>query len=265
MQSNKVLDFANFISYPKSGWHKVISKDVTIFFHTDPIPDRDNPSHRHNDLTSFVFYFRGEPILVDIGRFNYNYNHLIGSYGFSAKAHNCITIDDFGPSAGVNNRRIPDFYRSSKVQIKHLITSDQFQFEVSHNGYCRIFGDKIFHNRKFILSEKKLVIIDELKGFKKHNICTYFHWYPMLKLIKSDQMLFSVLSRKDNHFNGIFKYIRGLGNKSEIKSSLLFDNYDGLGCYFPNYGTKRRSYSLVFKQNEKLPIINKFNLEWGIK
>ena len=85
MRNSKDKNFATLISFPKSGWHRVNSNDITLFFHTNPVPEEDNPSHRHNDLTSFVLYYKGRPILIDIGRFNYNVDHSIGAYGlFSA-------------------------------------------------------------------------------------------------------------------------------------------------------------------------------------
>ena len=97
--------FANFTSYPNSGWHRVDSKDIVIFFHTDPIPQKDNPSHRHSDLISFVFYYRGRAIFVDVGRFSYNNNQL-GNYGYSAIAHNSLTIDKYEPQALIKNRKL---------------------------------------------------------------------------------------------------------------------------------------------------------------
>ena len=86
--------FGEFNTFPESGWHKFTSENITIFFHTETISLKDYPSHRHSDLTSFVFYFKNLPILVDTGRFNYISNDPLGSHGFTAKAHNSILIDE---------------------------------------------------------------------------------------------------------------------------------------------------------------------------
>ena len=264
MRTYKDKNIATFISFPKSGWHRVNSKDITLFFHTNPVPEKDNPSHRHNDLTSFVLYYKGRPILIDIGRFNYNVNHSIGSYGCSAKAHNCITIDEFGPQAGITNRRLPDFYRSSKVTTDYSINSDQFVFKIEHSGFCRLFGDPIIHKRIFKLSSGSFSIEDELNGKKRHHIDTYFHWDSDLSLKKVEDGNFIVKDIINKQFKGVFQYENIKRHSENFQSRLFNDCPDGFGCYFPNYGLKKKITSLVFSQYEKLPIINKYSLEWKV-
>ena len=238
------------------------SEDVMLFFHTDPIPKKDNPSHRHNDLTSFLLYYKGKPVLIDVGRFSYNIDDSIASYGYSAKAHNCLTVDELGPQAGINNRRLPDFYRSSRVITQYSLDSSQFKFEIEHDGFSRLFGDPIIHKRVFILSKGCFSIEDELNGKKKHHINTYFHWSPKIKIIKNDDRNFRVNSLKDNQFEGLFHYKCDGLSDDNFQSTLINDN-NSMGCYFPNYGKKEKITTLYFSQNLKLPIVNKYILEWN--
>ena len=264
MRTYKDKNIATFISFPKSGWHRVNSKDITLFFHTNPVPEEDNPSHRHNDLTSFVLYYKGRPILIDIGRFNYNVNHSIGSYGCSAKAHNCITIDEFGPQAGITNRRLPGFYRSSKVTTDYSIDSKRFEFIIKHNGFSRIFGDSVKHTRIFNLSSGHFSIKDKLMGKKNHKIKTYFHWGSDLRLKKNDKQGFKINDLIGKGFEGFF-YSQSEGTINEkFQSNLINNNNNGMGYFFPNYGIKEEITTLVFSQDERLPIVNKFSLEWKI-
>jgi len=261
MQKTKSNNFADFISYPDSGWYRVNSNDVIIFFHVDAIPKKDNPSHRHGDLTSFVLYFKGQPILVDPGRYNYCIGDPIGCYGYSARAHNSLTVDKLEPQAGINNRRFPDFYRSSNVITNYSICPDQFQFEVEHNGFCRLFGDSIVHNRIFKLSNGHFRVIDKLKGKNKHKINTYFQWGPNLTLTENDYDGFDVNSHNKQLFKGIFKY-KTLLTFDDIK--LDINNSNGMGLYFPNYGVKEKIVSMNFSQKVKLPINNEYSLRWKV-
>ena len=239
------------------------SKDITLFFHTDSVPKKDNPSHRHNDLTSFVLYYKGKPIIIDIGRFNYSIDDPIGSYGYSAKAHNCLTVDKLGPQAGINNRRLPDFYRSSKVTTDYSIDSKQFEFIIEHNGFCRIFGDPVKHTRTFKLCNGCFSLEDKLMGKKNHKIKTLFHWNHDLRLIKNDEGSFKVDNLNDQQFEGLFRCQNDGIYEGNFQSTLIKNNNNGMGYYFPNYGIKEEITTLVFSQDEKLPIVNKYSFEWN--
>ena len=88
-------------------------------------------------------YYKSKPILIDVGRLSYNDSP--GQYGYSAQAHNSITIDDFEAQAGINNRRLPDFYRKSIVNTDYFVDEEKFILTIEHNGFQRLFGDPITH------------------------------------------------------------------------------------------------------------------------
>jgi len=214
-------------------------------------------------LLSFVLYYKSKPILTDIGRFNYNITDEIGTYGYSAKAHNSLTIDGLDPQAGINNRKLPDFYRSSKVTTDYSIDSKWFEFIIEHNGFCRLFSEPVKHKRTFKLSNGYFSLEDNLRGKKKHQVNTYFHWAPGLNIENNNNGSFMVSTtikqvNKEFHFSKIT-------NGYETSQSKLFNaNSSGLGWSFPNYGLKEKINSLGFFQQAKLPIINKYTLEWNL-
>ena len=250
----------NITSYPKSGWHRLDSKKVTLFLHTDSIPIKDNPSHRHSDLLSFVFYFNSKPIFIDVGRLNYDSNDLLGSYSYTAKAHNSMTIDQFDPQAGINNRKIPDFYRSSNVLTNYKLDSDKFEFIIQHNGFNRIFNSKIHHQRKFKLFNDSFIIEDRLLGKKSHIIDTYFHFDPNIILSKNEENSYTIKNRKENIFFNFSDNNNGLTKSNSI---IVNSSSSGLGWNFPNYNIKEKTNSLVYSQKEQLPITNIYTLKWN--
>jgi len=244
-------------SFPKSYWHRVDADDATIFFHTEQISKKDNPSHRHCDLTSFVFYWKGQPVLIDPGRYNYRTDDPLGIYGVSAKAHNSLVIDGLEPQAGVNTRRLPGFYRSSKVQVRDDCDAAEFIFKIKHNGFCRLFGDPIKHTRCFGLSDVRFWMEDRLDGIKMHEIETYFHWNQKIKLdrVNKDSVLFNV-TMDSKQFEGMFRYNEIQGDNALLQSDLI------QGWCFPEYGLKEQITTLIFSEKVKLPIIRRYTLEW---
>lgn len=60
--------------------------------------------HNHNDVGSFLFFLRGEPLLVDIGRTEYTKftfsEHRYENWQLTSLAHNLPSIDGVGQGAG---------------------------------------------------------------------------------------------------------------------------------------------------------------------
>jgi len=256
-----------FSSFPKSYWHRVNFNDATIFFHTEQLSIKANPSHRHCDLTSFVFYWKGQPILIDPGRYNYRTDDPLGIYGISAKAHNSLVIDGLEPQAGVNTRRLPGFYRSSRVQVRNDCDAEEFIFEIKHSGFCRLFGDPIKHTRHFSLSDEYLWVEDRIYGKNVHELETYFQWSPKIKLnrIHEDSNLFNVIT--DNKwFKGTFRYNQIQKDDGLLQSDLIQGqgNSNIAGWCFPEYGLKEEATTLIFSEKVKLPVIRRYRLEWKV-
>lgn len=259
---SKINSSFKILSYPESGWHRVDSDIVTIFFHTDPIPNKDNPSHRHSDLLSFVFYYKTEPIFIDVGRLNYNLNDSLGEYGYSGRAHNSVVIDGFEAQAGINNRKFPDFYRHSHVSTEYNLDSEIFEFIIRHNGFCRLYGKKIKHTRSFSLSNEHFIIEDNLTGGNVHEIKTYFHCAPNLGLSKISDENYLICTKNTNSQQNKFQFSYNNNLSKKFDSEVFKGKSDGLGWHFPAYNKKEKISSLVFSQNINLPIINTFTLKW---
>ena len=257
----------NLLNFSNSSWHRVDYKDLTVFFHAEQLPKKDNPSHRHCDLTSFVLYWKGQPILIDTGRFNYIIDDSLGNYGVSARAHNSLTINTLEPQAGVNTTRLPGFYRSSKVNTRNNNDNDEFKFELEHNGFRRLFGDAIMHTRAFSISDGIFTMEDRIDGKKNHHIDTYFHWSPEIKVIKNeDNSSFFIESSDNQRFKGLFSYNHMQKNDRILKQDLVKTriNANGTGWYSPIYGLKQKTTTLNFFQEVKLPVINRYSLEWEV-
>lgn len=263
LENCKVFEDNSFQGFSESGWFRLDFGAVTMFWHIEPMGSPIFPTHSHCDTGSFVLYLNGEQLLIDIGRFSY-LNNAEGFYGISASAHNQITVDGMDPFIYNHWPRYPDFYRIVKPVYHYEWTDSGFQFYLRHEGFGRIFGDKIIFERTFNISKNQIIIHDNISGGKTHDVTTYFHWAPNINLAHPD----------DN----CSIEIKGLNTVSlvtfSVKSdcSKIFDKKISInravegnvfsGWYYPSYGRKEKATTLVFSEIGKLPMKNTYILSW---
>ena len=207
-------------------------------------------------------YYKSKPILIDVGRLSYNDSP--GQYGYSAHAHNSITIDDFEAQAGINNRRLPDFYRKSIVNTDYFVDEEKFILTIEHNGFQRLFGDPITHKRIFTLSKTYFKIEDQLLGMKKHKLKTFFHLAPGMSIIQNEDSSLSIDHNKIKNYKSILRLETKCSEFESSKIEIHRGSSLGYGWYFPNYGIKEAITTLIYSQDINLPMTNYFKLEWEV-
>jgi len=207
-------------------------------------------------------YYKSKPILIDVGRLSYN--NPTGQYGYSAQAHNSITIDDFEAQAGINNRKLPDFYRTSIVDTDYFVDEEKFILTIEHNGFQRLFGDPIAHKRIFTLSNTYFKIEDQLLGKKKHKLKTFFHWAPGMSIIQNEDSSLSIDYNNIKNHKSILRLETKSSEFESSKTEIYHGSSSGYGWHFPNYGIKEAITTLIYSQDINLPMTNYFKLEWEV-
>lgn len=149
----------------------MVTKDETnyLLFKCGPL----GGGHGHDDLLHFDYTFKGQDILIDAGRYTYDWNK--GRLPFKeAKAHNTIIVD------GKNFNQHTDPWNSLKTATpfnqKYVQKEDVSYFEGGHLGYFDL-SDPVIVNRKLLhFKEGYTLISDEYFCQKEHEITTRFHF-----------------------------------------------------------------------------------------
>jgi hypothetical protein len=261
---NGVFGRRSFQSYEESGWFRLDYENITIFWHVEPAGTPLFPSHGHCDTGSFVMFIAGEQLLIDPGRSSYVDNNE-GRYGITATAHNQVTIDGYDPFLYHNRNRYPEFYIKSKPEVNYKWNNESFELTLRHDGFGRIVGDSIKFERAFKVCKESLTIQDKLFGNKKHYVRTHFHWAPGLEIYETEGV---------NCFE-----ISGEKLSKQVEISISVDNVPIDGSmiggnnnisykvkndwFYPRYGVKEESKTLIYCNHMKFPLINNYTLSWS--
>jgi len=261
---NGIFGKRSFQSYRESGWYRLDYDKITIFWHVEPAGTPLLRSHGHCDTGSFVMLIEGEQLLVDSGRFSYVDNNE-GIYGITTTAHNQVTIDGYGPFLYYHRNRYPEFYIKSKPDVGYKWTKKGFEFTLRHDGFGRIVGDNITFERTFKVYKERLNIQDSFIGNKEHYVRAYFHWAHGLEILKTKGVnCFEISGKK------LFKQVKfsipvdnvpsdgSMINKNIKTSYEIKDDW-----FYPRYGVKEKSKTLVYCNHMKFPLINNYTLSWS--
>jgi len=261
---NGVFGERSFQRYNESGWFRLDYENITMFWHVEPVGTPLFPSHGHCDTGSFVMFIEGEQLLIDPGRSSYIDNNE-GIYGITATAHNQVTIDGYDPFLYHHRNRYPEFYIKSRPEVSYKWIKEGFEFTLRHDGFGRIIGDHITFERTFKVYKKGLNIQDRFIGNKKHYVRTYFHWAPGLEIFKTkDANYFEVNGEKQFKQAKISISADNMSGddsmkKENIQTSCEFKN----DWFYPRYGVKEKSKTLVYCNHMKFPLINNYTLSWS--
>jgi len=170
--NHKVQDFTN------SHWSRYDQYKWTLFLHCVPGSKNNQAGHFHEDLVSFVLFYDGNEVFIDLGRKSYKINDEVSAFQKSAAGHNSILINNLGPGLMPNQQRYPDFYKASSVSVEHKIQKEQLIVKLVHNGFSRGLSNVGYHTREFLLSENGFEVRDDLEGSGDVDLDVVFYLPP---------------------------------------------------------------------------------------
>lgn len=157
--------------------HKII-----LNYPKDRFPQR-HPTHAHNDLTSFVWWYGDQAILIDSGRTRYN-KDPISSQQKSAIGHNLPLVNQFPPcceSLVIQGNWWPMPYALAHFSI-HSNPHHRDSLQMKHNGFKRATPVKQHTRTIFIDHNNQLQIEDLFQGKEKSKktvtIQLLWHFHP---------------------------------------------------------------------------------------
>lgn len=226
------------------GWHRIEFFDWIVFTYTPLKETQFKATHSHQDLCSFVLFYRGKSIIIDIGRYDYT-NSYLSKYCKSVNAHNSLLVNDFGPQTELFSWTNPSYSKIfSNLNIKKA--KNKTIITIAHDGYKRIVNQKINHKRVIFLTKKEVVVKDILTGKGNVIVNNFFNFAPDLVLIKNDVKVLC--------FSDQINFEIDTNSIKTKKSNKMMS-----GWLFPSYGVKVPINNLEIKTQKSLPltVINK--------
>mgnify|MGYP006264072905 FL=1 len=117
-------------------------------------------THHHNDLTSFIFFYKSFPIIIDLGRYDYTKNQL-SIYHYSSFAHNSVFINGLSlyPHFFYKNF-LPNEYFQKYLKKNNIIKKSK-GFKIITDGFKR-YNLLSNYSREFKLLSNRLIIKDSI-------------------------------------------------------------------------------------------------------
>jgi hypothetical protein len=243
----------------ESGWFKIINKTAKLFLHIDPKINSSFGNHRHNDSLSFVLYLNDEAILIDTGRLNYLKKNKYSKYGLMAHGHNSLILDGLEPILHIDRNLYPDYYKETDVFTKWTKKNDEISFSISHNGFERLFGDNVKHQRVFTLTENNLIINDKFFGKKEHDVEWFFHFAPNVELLMQNN---SIVSGKTDNLQFSITKSSNLDKYCNYKIFKGQEEPNVNGWCVHSYGQLLETNNLVYNCKLKFPLETSYTISW---
>ncbi len=166
--------------YPDSGYAvlrnqwEINNNTVQVVFHAS----FHTKTHKHHDDLSFIVYGHKQPLLIDTGKYNYNYHDPKRSYVVSNQAHNTICVDD----------------RDTDIHPKNVGKSGltYYYFSVNFSCICgahALYADVIHQRILLYFKPNNIVVLDLLDSSSKHKYEQVFNFHPSLTCISNNNII----------------------------------------------------------------------------
>lgn len=231
----------NVVASSTCGWHRVEGFDWTVITYLPEKSGYMEATHAHQDLGSFVAYYKGKPVIIDAGRFDYT-NSPTSRYGKSANSHNTLIVDDIEPVTEVLGWMLPAYGKiSSGLSVHH--NSDNVKILLWHDGFKRIALNKISHERSIILTSNSLEIIDCIQGSGFHSLRLFFQFMSGISFEK-------LSSNKWQDSRNRITFDADINSETTCFTG---DKDSDYGWIFPSYGVKESASTIKVDNLVVLP------------
>lgn len=168
-----VLEDSEELTYLEpSGYIRLSKGEAALLIDVAPIGPDYLPGHAHADTLSYELSIAGKRVLVNSGTSRYGLG-AEREWERSTAAHNTLEVDEQSSSEVWSGFRVAR--RAYPLEVKIQRKGDSVIVEAGHDGYCRLAGKPV-HRRRWVLSEKRLEVHDEVDGEFAHAVSRlYFH------------------------------------------------------------------------------------------
>jgi uncharacterized heparinase superfamily protein len=227
--------------FKDSGYSVYSDENIYLIIKSGKIGPDNIPAHSHADIFSYELSYKGKKLITDSGVYEYAAG-VMRNYCRSTKAHNTVTIDGMSQAEMWGSFRVARRFEPIDVRFNDL--GDKVLFEGKFDGYSKLLGDNLIHQRSIKIENnlQEITIEDGITGSGKHLVESFIHLHPDIKINKVDDYL--VLSREN----------------AALKLLIINCNYSiEYGWYCPEFGKQIQNQVIRIFSNQ-LPgsIIYKF-------
>lgn len=172
------INHALYNTLNDSGYRMIRKDSYELFIDIGKIGPKYIPGHAHADTFNFIFYYKNNPIIVDVGTSTYEKHTNIRQIERGTSSHNTISILDKNSSQVWGGFRVGN--RANIINIKE----SKKTISATHNGY-----GEVLHTREWYYESNSLIITDVLNK-KDVKAKAYFHLFHDLNpVIIGDRIL----------------------------------------------------------------------------
>ena len=145
--------------------------------------------HAHVDNNHFSIYFKGDPIIVDTGRYTYREDHPYRIYFKSASAHSGLVLDGRSGSQPNGSWTFQKYVQPLGNQVKHK--------GPYHYYKGMVYGDFSLWERILVVVDLGIwIVIDKVKSQGRHKLTQYFNLHPDVKSSIEDEIFLNDMKMK---------------------------------------------------------------------
>lgn len=228
------FDQQAMLALPDFGLYKLQNAAGRLLFDVGAIGPDYLPGHAHCDTLSYELSLGGHRCLVNSG--TYQYAGALRNQFRGTRAHNTLMVDDCEQHEIWATFRVAR--RGQVIETKLVPLDNGIQVSAAHTGYRRLAGQPL-HRRSISCLASAWLIEDRLEGQGRHNIASFIHLHPDVRVIKQSAM--------QVHLD-----LRGVGFMLEVLegTELLLES----GEYAPEFGLRQPNLVLVLRKAGICPL-----------
>lgn len=176
IENTKFFSNAGYF-FARTGWE---SNSSFVFFDMGNYKP-PNGAHDHADVSNIIYFYRGQPILVDSGVYRYNISLIERHIERSPQNHNVLQIDNLDQSNQISYfscKNLPEVKRTYKKENGTIYCN------VSHNGFKKFLVKRMLKIKDGLnIIEIEDSVIQKLKiNYDSITISIRFHFHPQVKI-----------------------------------------------------------------------------------
>ena len=219
-------------SFSQAGYFKLENKKLSLLFDCGKIGPDYMTGHSHCDALSFELFFKGIPVLVNAGTFQYQTG--LRPFFRSDYAHNTLQVN------GENQSECWGEHRTGR---RMKVVDIQDNTPVSVGGViCTYRGRRI--KRQIVLEEKRVKLTDRVWGLQGENnrVSSYFRLHPDFQIGRGRKSGERLLLHKKSKLQFAIEAVKGS----------WMEHRTGELCYYSEqFGSLEQTEVLELRQKAK--------------
>jgi uncharacterized heparinase superfamily protein len=231
-------------SFIDSGYYIYKDEDIYMIIDGGAIGPDYLPAHAHSDIFSYELSVDKKKFIVDSGVFEYTRGKIREEFR-STKSHNTVAIDKVDQVECWDSFRVARRFKPSNIIFAE--SENGFEFRGNFNGYAKLIGDKICHERTITLNKKQreIIISEKISGKNEHLVESYIHLAPNSDLVETNEgYAIKLDSQKID--------IKVVSGKKKIENS----------TYCPQFGKKLDNFNIIINESSSLPVNIQYKISY---